>query len=77
MTATRSPEVTAVEMLSNHEHLTRQDADAVLAAVERFRRRPAVGFTDCLMLEVSRKAGHIPLGTLDRGLGRLEGAQRL
>jgi hypothetical protein len=29
------------------------------------------------MLEAARKAGHLPLGTFDRNLGRLEGAQRL
>ena len=27
--------------------------------------------------EVARAAGHLPLGTFDRQLGRLEGAQRL
>lgn len=32
---------------------------------------------DCLMLEVARKAGHLPLGTFDRNLGKLEGAERL
>ena len=68
---------TAVEMLMNHQQLTLQDEDAVAAAVQQFRRRPAVGFSDCLMLEVSRKAGHGPLGTFDRNLGTLNGAQRL
>jgi hypothetical protein len=29
------------------------------------------------MLEVARKAGHMPFGTFDRDLGRLDGAQRL
>ena len=75
----RAPEAIAmaIEMLLNHQHLTVQDADAVTAAVEQFRRRPAVGFSDCLMTEVTRKAGHGPLGTFDRGLGRLDGAHRL
>jgi predicted nucleic-acid-binding protein len=68
---------TAVEMLLSHQHLTLQDADAVTAAVGRFRRRPSVGFSDCLMVEVTRKAGHGPLGTFDRDLGRFEGAHRL
>jgi predicted nucleic-acid-binding protein len=68
---------TAVEMLLNHQHLTLQDADTVAAAVERFRRRPTVGFSDCLILEIARKAGHLPLGTFDRGLGKLDDAQRL
>jgi hypothetical protein len=29
------------------------------------------------MLEVARKAGHLPLGTFDRVLGKPEGAERL
>ena len=75
----RGPEAiaTAVEMLLSHQHLTVQDADAVAAAVGQFRRRPAVGFSDCLMVEVVRKAGHGPLGTFDRDLGKVEGAYRL
>jgi predicted nucleic-acid-binding protein len=68
---------TAIEMLLNHEHLTLQDPDTVAAAVERFRQRPRLGFSDCLVLEVARKAGHVPLGTFDRDLGALDGAERL
>jgi predicted nucleic-acid-binding protein len=68
---------TAVEMLLNHKDLTLQDSDAVGAALERFRKRPALGFSDCLVLEVARKAGHLPLGTFDRRLGKMEGAQGL
>jgi predicted nucleic-acid-binding protein len=68
---------TAIEMLLNHEHLTVQDADVVAAAIENLRKRPALGFSDCLVLEIARKAGHLPLGTFDRGLARLEGAVRL
>ena len=68
---------TAVDMLLNHEHLTLQDPDAVAAAVEHLRRRPAFGFSDCLVLEIARKAGHLPLGTFDRNLARLDGAERL
>ena len=68
---------TAVEMLMNHQQLTLQDEDAVAAAVEQFRRRPTVGFSDCLMVAVTRKAGHGPLGTFGRDLGKLDGAERL
>jgi predicted nucleic-acid-binding protein len=68
---------TAVEMLLNHKDLTLQDSDAVAAALEHYRRRPALGFSDCLVLEVSRKAGHLPLGTFDRELGKLDGVERL
>ena len=68
---------TAVEMLLNHKQLTFHDSDAVAAALDLFRSRPELGFTDCLMLHLARKAGHLPLGTFDRGLGKVEGARRL
>ena len=67
----------AVEMLLSHEHLTVQDSDAVVAAIARFRQQPRVGFSDCLMLEIARKAGHVPFGTFDRDLGKIDGVQRL
>jgi predicted nucleic-acid-binding protein len=75
----RSPEeiATAVEMLLNHQHLTLQDSEVVAAAVASFRRRPALGFSDCLVLEVARKAGHLPLGTFDRDFSKLAGVERL
>ena len=68
---------TAVQMFLNHRDLTLQDADVVAAALEHFRKRPKLGFSDCLVLEVARKAGHTPLGTFDRELSKLDGAQRL
>lgn len=75
----RSPSeiASAVETLLNHRDLTLQDSDVVAAALVRFRERPSVGFSDCLLLELARKAGHLPLGTFDRNLSRLAGAQKL
>jgi len=68
---------TAVEMLLHHRDLTLQESDVVEAALDLFRSRPALGFSDCLMLHLARKAGHVPLGTFDRSLGKIEGAQKL
>lgn len=68
---------TAVAMLLDHEHLTIQDPDVVQAALEHFRKKPALGFSDCLVLEIARRAGHLPLGTFEKDLGKLEGAERL
>lgn len=67
----------AIEMLLAHEHLVLQDPDAVAGAVSHYRSRPSLGFSDCLILAVARKAGHLPLGTFDRTLSKLEGAERL
>ena len=75
----RTPEqiAMAVDMLLNHQHLTVQDSDVVSAAIESFRRRPSLGFSDCLVLEIARKAGHLPLGMFDRELAKLDDAVRL
>jgi len=69
--------IVSVEMLLNHATLTVQDADVVEAALRRFRRRSAPDFSDCLVLEIARKAGNLPLGTFDRSLGKIDGAKRL
>jgi predicted nucleic-acid-binding protein len=69
--------VTALEMLLNHKDLTLQDSDVVAAALDLFRSRPALGFSDCLMLHLARRAGHLPLGTFDRALGKTAGALKL
>jgi predicted nucleic-acid-binding protein len=68
---------TAIDLLLDHQSLTLQDADIVRRALVHFRARPSLGFSDCLVLETARKAGHLPLGTFDKTLARLEGAQRL
>jgi len=67
----------AIEMMLNHEHLSIQDSDVVARALKQFRAQPRVRFSDCLVLEIARKAGHLPLGTFDRQLSRLEGTQHL
>lgn len=67
----------AAEMLLDHRNYVLQDADLVAAALELFRTKPTLAFSDCLILELARKAGNLPLGTFDRKLARVEGAQRL
>ena len=67
----------AVDMLLNHAQLTLQDVDVVVAALAHYRNRPTVEFSDCLILEIARKNGHMPLGTFDRNFSKLDGAERL
>jgi predicted nucleic-acid-binding protein len=66
-----------IDMLLNHAQLTIQDADVVERALESFRKRPAVSFSDHLIVEIARKSGHLPVGTFDRDLSKLDGTQRL
>ena len=67
----------AIDLLLNHTSLTLQDVDVVALALHHFRSRPSLGFSDCLVLEIARKAGHLPLGTFDRNLAKLDGTRRL
>jgi len=74
---TANAQATAIQMLLRHSDLVLQDADAVTAALELFRAKPARGFSDCLILHLAKKAGHIPLGTFDRDLAKVPGTQKL
>ncbi len=67
----------AIGMLLHHAQLTVQDSAVAGAALESFRRRRGVGFSDCLIVEIARRNGHLPVGTFDRDLGGIEGADRL
>ncbi len=67
----------AIEMLLNHRDLVLQDPETVAGALELFCSKPALGFSDCLMLQLARKAGHLPLGTFDRNRAKVEGTQKL
>lgn len=69
--------VAALDLLLSHENLVLQDADVVTLALAAYRARPALGFSDCLVLEIARKAGHLPLATFDRALARAPGAQKV
>lgn len=68
---------TVVDMLLNHQDLTLQDGEVVASALHQFRSRSAIDFSDCLVLEIARKAGHLPVGTFDRNFAKLADVQRL
>ena len=67
----------AIDMLLSHQELTLQDADVVRAALAQFQENPKVEFSDCLALEIARKAGHIPIATFDRDFAKLVDVERL
>ena len=68
---------TVLDMLVEHDRLTLQDEDAVRRACALFARERSAGFSDCLIVEVARKAGHVPVGTFDKSMARLEGTHGL
>jgi predicted nucleic-acid-binding protein len=72
---TRNQLATLVEMLLAHQQLVIQDPETIAAALDLFRSRPRVDFSDCLILETSRKAGHLKLATFDRDLSKCDGSE--
>ena len=73
----RAQIATAIEMLLDQEQLVVQEPDIVAAAARRLRSGGGSDFADCMILEVARGAGHLPLATFDRKLAKVEGAVRL
>ncbi len=66
-----------VGMLIEHDRLALQDEDVVRKAHSTFERERSIEFSDCLIVESARKAGHVPVGTFDRKMARLEGASKV
>jgi predicted nucleic-acid-binding protein len=67
----------AIQMLLDHKSLSIEDPEVIASAIAVFRSNPTIGFSDCLILETARKAGHLPLGTFDRKLSKLRGVERI
>jgi predicted nucleic-acid-binding protein len=65
---------TAVEMLLQHQTIVIERHEVVSAALARYQSVKQVSYTDCLVLEIARAAGHLPLGTFDRALSKVSGA---
>ncbi len=73
----RAEIASALVTILDHRSLVLQDADIVRAALELFRNHRTIGFSDCVVLETALKAGCLPLGTFDRALGSIDGAERI
>lgn len=67
----------ATRMLLDHEQVVVERAEVVRSALEQLEKRPSLRFTDCLVLELARKAGHLPFMTFDRALAKIEGTERI
>lgn len=65
----------SLELLLGNPVVVLQNPEIVADALKLFHKRPTVGFADCLIVELARHAGHLPLGTFDRTLAKVDGAQ--
>ena len=66
-----------IEMLLSHGQIFIEDSETVAAALVHYRKRPSLRFSDCIILESARKAGHLPLGTFDKNLAKIDGAEQI
>ncbi len=69
--------ISTVEKLLEHDTIVVEDADLVKEALTHFRNNSSLSFSDCLILQTARRAGHTPLGTFDRQLAKLDGATQI
>lgn len=67
----------AIGMLLSQEKITLQKQEVVREALGHYKKRPSLRFSDCLILEIARDAGHLPLGTFDKKLSKVNGAKNL
>jgi predicted nucleic-acid-binding protein len=65
----------AFEMLLDHEQIVVDQPVIVERALDVFRSRPRVTFADCLLLELAKQAGCVPLSTFNRNFSKLDGVE--
>jgi predicted nucleic-acid-binding protein len=69
--------VEALKRISDNVDLVLEEPAVVRAALATYQTRGKLDFGDCLLLEIARKAGHLPLCTFDKALGKAAGAETL
>lgn len=69
--------VEALKRLLDNKDLALEDSSVVRGALSLYQSKGKVNFEDCLILEISRKAGHLPLATFDKALGKVGGTKLL
>jgi predicted nucleic-acid-binding protein len=52
-----------IDMLLQHKTIALESPEVVAAALASFRDSQRIGFSDALVLEVARRAGHLPVAT--------------
>ncbi len=69
--------VEALARIIDNRELFLEEPAVVRAALLLYQSQGKVPFEDCMILEIARKAGHLPLATFDKALGKSEGAHIL
>ena len=66
--------VRALARIIDNRELFLEEPAVVRAALALYQTLGKVQFEDCMILEIARKAGHLPLATFDKALGKFESA---
>ncbi|MGA2079348.1 MAG: type II toxin-antitoxin system VapC family toxin [Holophaga sp.] len=69
--------IEALKRIIDNKDMALEDPGVVRSALALFEARGRTGFDDFLVLEIARKAGHLPLATFDKPLGKAEGVHCL
>jgi predicted nucleic-acid-binding protein len=69
--------IKALQRVIDNSELATEDPAVVRAALALYQSKGRVSFDDCMVLEIARRSGHIPLATFDKALGKAEGAELL
>jgi predicted nucleic-acid-binding protein len=69
--------IEALVRIMDNRDLVMEEPLVARAALARYKAKGRVSFDDCLILEIARKAGHLPLATFDKALGKADDAQPL
>lgn len=69
--------IEALKRIIDNKELALEEPTVVRSALARYQSKGKIHFEDCMILEIARKAGHLPLATFDKALGKSDGAQTL
>lgn len=69
--------IEALNRIIDNKDVALEEPLVVRAALALYQAKVKVSFSDCMVLERARSAGHLPLATFDKGLGKTEGTQTL
>jgi predicted nucleic-acid-binding protein len=63
----------ALTRILDNRMLALEEPNVVRAALALYRSKGKMNFEDCMILEIARKAGHLPLATFHKALGKAAG----
>ncbi len=73
----RKDQGVVIDMLLQHKTIVLESPELVAAALASFRKSQGIGFSDALILEAARRAGHLPVATFDKRFAKADDTQLL